>query len=85
MAAQRHGQFLARNAAAVVLDGDQPHPAGQQAHGDLGGAGIQGVVDKFPHHRGGAFHHLASRNLADEFIGQVLDGAARRSRGKSGH
>jgi hypothetical protein len=76
VAPQRDRQFLARDAGAVVLDRDQPHAAGQQAHRDLGGAGVQRVVDQFAHHRRGALHHLAGGDLADQLVGQVADGAA---------
>ncbi len=74
------GSSARRNAAAVVFHADQAHPTRQQAYGDLAGTGIQGVVHQFAHHRGGALYHLASGNLADQFIGQVLDGAALRCR-----
>ena len=65
------------DAAAVVLDRDQAHAAGQQAHGDLRRAGVERVVDQFAHHRGGPLHHLAGGDLADQFVGQFADGAAR--------
>ena len=65
VAAQGNGQLVAGNAAAVVLDGNQPHAASQQPHGDLAGARVQGVVHQLAHLRGGALHHFASGNLAD--------------------
>ena len=49
VAAQGDGQFFLRNAAAVVLHRDQAHAAGQQAHGDLAGAGIERVVHQLAH------------------------------------
>ncbi len=76
MAAQCHGQLIARDAAAVVLHRDQPHAAGQQPHVDLAGARIQGVVHEFAHHRGRALDDFAGRDLADQLVGQVADGAA---------
>jgi len=76
VAAQGHGQFVAGNADAVVFDRDQAHPPGQQAQRDLRGAGIQGVVHQLAHHGGGALHHLAGGDLADEFVRKVLDAPA---------
>jgi hypothetical protein len=76
VAPQRDRKFLARNAGAVVLDRHQPHAAGQQPHRDLGGAGVQRVVDQLAHHRRGPLHHLAGGDLADQLVGQVADGAA---------
>src|SRR6218665_794884 len=54
---------------------DQPPPAGRSPHGDLRGPCVEGVVQQFAHHRGRALDHLAGRDLADEFLGQVADGA----------
>ena len=70
-------QFFPGNALAVVLNPNQPHAACRQAYRDLRGAGIERVVEQFAHHRSRALHHLASGNLADQFIGKVADGAAR--------
>ncbi len=77
VAAQRNGQLFARNAAAIVFDGDQPHTTGEQAHGDAGGTCIERIVDQLAHDGGGALDHLAGRDLADQLIGQILDGTAR--------
>ena len=70
------GQFGAQDAIAVVFHADQPHAAGLQAQGDLGGARIEGVVHQFAHDRSGALHHFASSDLADQFVGKLTDGAA---------
>ena len=78
VAAQGHGQLVTRYAAAIVFHRNQAHATGQQAHGDLAGAGVQRVVHQLAHGRGGAFHHLASGDLADQLIGQVTNGPARR-------
>ena len=76
MAAQGHGQLFTGNAAAIVFYGNQAHTAREQAYGDLGGTSVQGVIDQLTHDRGRAFDHLTCRNLADQLIGQVLDGTA---------
>ena len=41
------------------------------------GAGVERVVDQLAHHRGRALDHLAGGDLADQFVGQFADGAAR--------
>ena len=76
VAAQGDCQLGLGDAAAVVFDGNQAHTARRQTHGDLARAGVQRVIDQLAHHRGGAFDHFASGNLADQFVGQVTDGAA---------
>ena len=81
MAAQCHGQLFGRNAQAVVFHRNQAHATGQQPHGDLRGPRVQRVVHQLAHHRGGALYHFASGNLADEFVGQVADRAARAGQG----
>jgi hypothetical protein len=77
VAFERGGQFLARNARAIIFNRDQPHTAGQQPQRDLRGPGVQGVVQQLAHHGGRALHHLAGGNLADEFVGQFADRAPR--------
>ena len=81
VAPERQRQFASRDAAAVILHGDQAHATGDQAHGDLRRARIQRVVHEFAHDRGRALHHFAGRDLADQLIGQFVDGAA----GRGGH
>ena len=63
------------HADAVVFDADQAHATLHQSHHDLAGPGIQGVVDQLAHHRGRALHHFTGGDLADQFVGQFLDGA----------
>jgi hypothetical protein len=77
VAGQRQRQLLWRNAASVVGDGDALDAALLQAHGDLGGAGIERVLQQFLDHGRRTFDHLASGNLRDQLIGQGLDGARR--------
>jgi hypothetical protein len=80
MALQRQRQFVGRDALAVVLDHGAAHAAAGQAHGDLAGAGVQRVVDQLTHHRSRAFDHLAGGDLADQFVRQLADRAARGHR-----
>jgi hypothetical protein len=77
VAGQRQRQLLWRNAASVVGDGDALDAALLQAHGDLGGAGIERVLQQFLDHGRRTFDHLASGDLRDQLIGQGLDGARR--------
>ena len=77
VALERRGQLRGFDAAAVVFHGNEPYAAGQQAHGDLRGPGVQRVVQQLAHDRGGALDDFAGRNLADEFVGQFANGAGR--------
>ena len=72
-----HGEreLLGRDAATVVLDGNQAHATGLQADGDLGRAGIEGIVQQFAHHGSGAFDDFAGGDLADELVREGPDGA----------
>ena len=88
VAAQRQRQFVARQALAVVLDRDQAHAAGREPHRDLARAGVERVVEQLAHHRGRPLHHFAGGDLADQFVGEFADGAARgrgEGRGKGAH
>jgi len=42
---------------------------------DLGGAGVQRVVDQLAHHRSRALDDFAGRDLAHKFVGQGEDRA----------
>ena len=80
VARQRERQPVPGNAQAVVLDHDGAHAAGGQANVDLRGAGIERVVHQLAHHGGRALDHLAGGDLADQFVGQLADRAARGHR-----
>ena len=84
VAPQGDGEFLARDALAVVFHADEAHAARAQPHRHLRGAGVEGVVDQFTHHGRGSFDHLAGRDLADKLIGQLPDGPARMVRMEHG-
>ena len=80
VAFQGGGQLVWRNATAIVFNGDQPGATPHQPQRDAARACVHGVVQQFAHHRGGALHHLASGDLADQFIWEFANGAARGSR-----
>jgi hypothetical protein len=73
MTLDRQRQFLGRDAAAVVADADQAHAAVFQIDVDPPGAGIDGVLDQFLHHRRRAFDDFAGSDLVDEGVGQLAD------------
>ena len=73
MPAHRQWQLLGGNAATIVADADQPHPAFFQVNVDTLRAGIQRVFNQFLDHRGGAFNDFAGGNLVDENFGELTD------------
>ena len=75
MALEGNRQLLWGDAPAVVFHGDQAHTTGEQAHRDVGGTRVQRVVEQLAQHRCRAFNHLASGDLADQFIGEFADGS----------
>ena len=74
---QRHRQFFARNAQAVVFHRISRTPPASSRTVTCVAPGVQRVVDQLAHHRGRALHHFAGGDLADQFIGKFADGAAR--------
>ncbi|MNV51748.1 hypothetical protein D3C71_1438060 [compost metagenome] len=76
MARDRQRQFFRGNAAAVVTDPDQAHPALFQVDVHAGGTGVQRVLDQFLDHRGRAFDHFAGGDLVDQDLGQLADAHA---------
>ena len=75
MALQGHRQLIGGNAHAVVFHADEAHTTGEQSQGDLCGSRVERVVYQFAHNRSRAFDHLASGDLADQFIWEFADGA----------
>jgi hypothetical protein len=75
----RHGerQFPARNAATVVADPDELHAAAGELDADLARAGVDAVLDEFLERRRRSIDDFARGDLADEQIGQYLDGRHR--------
>ena len=61
-------QVLRVHATAVVRNLELFDAALHQADADLGGTGIETVLQQFLQHRGGPFHHLAGGDLADQGI-----------------
>ncbi len=70
---------------AVVFDDDGAHAAASEAHGDLGGTGVERVVDQLAHHRGRALDDLAGGDLAHQFVRQFADRAAPGAHGVGIH
>ncbi len=66
-------QIVAIHAAAVILDDDARQPAQFGADVDLGGAGVDGVLDQFLDRRGRALDDLAGGDAVDGVLGEALD------------
>ena len=60
---------VAIHARSVIGHADQPAPPGHDLDGDLGGAGVDGILDQFLDHRGRAFHHFAGGDLVGDDLG----------------
>ena len=71
--ASASGRSSLRKARAVVVHLHALRAALLERHLDLRGARIEGVFEQFLEHRGGPFHHLAGRDLADQKPGQDAD------------
>ena len=76
----RQWQLRGRDADAVILDRDQADAASLQSHGDVARAGIEGIVEQFTHDGSRTLDDFTSGDLADQFIGQGLDGRVGDSR-----
>ncbi len=66
-------QIGGTHAAAVVGDADQREPAGRRHHLDVGGAGIERVLDQLLHHAGRPLDHLAGGDAVDGLRSQLAD------------
>ena len=62
MALDGKRQVLRTHAGPVVADTDETLAAAAKGHVDLPRAGVNGILDEFLHHTGGAFDHLARRD-----------------------
>ncbi len=78
MPGERELQFLRGNSAAVVRDGELLDAPLAQPHLDAAGARIHGVFHKLLHDGGRTVNDFARRNLADELVGQGMNGPALR-------
>ena len=67
VALEGQGCLGGRDAAAVVLDADQPPAALAHFHADVGRAGVQAVLDQLFDGRRGPFDHLARGDLVGDF------------------
>ena len=75
-----HGNFVGRDAAAVVRDVDQRLAALFDRNVDVTGAGVEGIVEELAHHRGRALDHLARGDLAADLRREAPDAHVRRAR-----
>ena len=76
-------QVHGRDARPVVGDLDAGEAAVFEAEGDLAGAGVEGVVEKLAHDRGGPVDHLAGGDLAGDLVAQPMDARPRRGPGSA--
>ena len=70
MAKEREPSVVGSHAAAVVGDRDEGRAPVPDLDAHAGGPGVEGIFHQLFHHRGGALHHLARRNLVDQVVGQ---------------
>ena len=73
VAFQRQRDFIGPHAAAVIGHFDQVQPALREAHGDVGRAGIDRVLDQFLERGGRPFDHFARGDAIDEFLWQAAN------------
>ena len=66
-------RVIERHTLAVVDDLDEGAPGILDHELDLGGAGVDGVLQQLLDHGGGPLHHFAGRNLVRHRIGQQSD------------
>ncbi len=70
---QAEQRIIAAHAAAVIGHADKAPSAGLDFHGDIFGAGVEGIFDQFLHHAGGALNHFAGGDLVGDLFGKELD------------
>ncbi len=75
---------IAAHAEAVVRDADQASAASLDFHGDARGAGVEGILDEFLNHAGGAFDHFASGDLVGDLFRQEANAVHRGAGAKRG-
>ena len=63
------------HAAPVVGDADETGASALKLDGDALGSRVDGVLDQFLDHRGGALDHLTGSHLAGQNVGKEADGA----------
>ena len=74
VALESQGRLGRRDAAAVVLDADQPPAALAHLHADIGRARVQAVLDQLLDRRRGPLDHLARGDLVGDFGRKDVDG-----------
>ena len=73
MALDGEREILARHAAAVVTDIDEPAPAAVAQDIDPRRAGVERVLDELLDHAGGSLDHLARGDAVDDAFGELAD------------
>ena len=73
VALEGQGRLGRRDAAAVVLDADQPPAALAHLHADVGRARVQAVLDQLFDRGRGPLDHLAGGDLVGDFGGEDVD------------
>ena len=73
MALNRESQVIRPHAGAVIRNADQALATAPEGDVDLGGAGIDGILDEFLHDAGRAFDHLARRDAVHCSFRELAD------------
>ena len=74
VAIHREREIGRGHAAAVVGDADPTPSAAIGEDVDPAGAGVDGVLDQFLDHAGGALDHFAGGDAVDDLFGKLADG-----------
>ena len=74
VAAEGEFHFAGRNARSVVADADERSSAVARLDGEIGRAGVDGVLDQFFHDRGGPLDDFTGGDLRHEVGGQNANG-----------
>lgn len=70
---EAQGRVLAAHARAIVLDLDQPLPAFDEFDPDVGGSGVEGILDEFLDHGYGPLDDLPGGDLLGDLGRQNVD------------
>ncbi len=75
MALEGEESIVAHHAAAVVGDLDQLAAAAFDFEANVGGSGVERVLEQFLDHGGGTVDDLASGDLVGNLVGEYADAA----------
>ncbi|GBD11148.1 hypothetical protein HRbin23_00800 [bacterium HR23] len=73
VALEEEGHVPLGDAHPVVRDPNALQPPAHHLHRHVGGAGVQGVLHQFLHHRSGALHHLPGGDAGRDLWGEDAD------------